>query len=116
MEKEKMIRFEGSTLYTFDNITILFNDRSYDVYGVAELTYEGEAQHLVSKNYMGHLSCEVDGFVEIMVEDENGKMPDIVTPEMLDTIADTLASTHADQLMDACAEDAMKWMKDDNHS
>lgn len=114
MEKEKMIRFEGSTLYTFDNIPVIFNDREYSVYGVAELSYEGEAQHLISKNYMGHLSCEVEGFVEIMVEDENGKMPDIVTPEMLDTIADTLAKIHAEKLMDACADDAMKWMKADD--
>lgn len=108
-----MIKFEGSTLYNFDLLPVMFNDREYIVFGVAELVYSGEAQHLISKNYMGHLSCEVDGFVEIMVEDENGKMPDIVTPEMLDAIADTLAETHADKLMDACAEDAMKWMKDD---
>lgn len=109
-----MIRFEGSTLYTFDAMPVIFNDREYVVWGVAELSYEGEAQHLISRNYMGHLACEVEGFVEIMVEDENEKMPDVVTPEMLDAIADTLAETHAEKLMDACADDAMKWMKDDS--
>lgn len=115
MGEEKMIKFEGSTLYTFDNLPVLFNDREYIVFGVAELSYEGEAQHLVSKNYMGHLSCDVDGFVEIMVEDENGKMPDIITSEMLDEIANTLTKVHADSLIDACSDDAMKWIKDDNH-
>lgn len=113
MDEEEMIKFEGSTLYTFEAMPILFNDRDYNVWGVAELSYEGEAQHLISKNYMGHLSCEVEGFVEIVVEDENGKLPDVITPEMLDVIADTLAEIHADRLIDACSDDAMKWMKDD---
>lgn len=111
-----MIKFEGSTLYQFENMPVIFNDRQYFVTGVAELSYEGEATQLVSRNYMGTLGCEVEGFVDIYVEDEHGNLPDIIPPEMLDTFADTLAETHADKLLDACSEDALKWMKDDNQS
>ena len=54
-----MIKFEGSVLYQFENLPAMFNDREYFVSGVAELSYEGEATQLVSRNFMGVLSCEV---------------------------------------------------------
>lgn len=111
-----MIKFEGSVLYQFENMPALFNDKEYYVSGVAELSYNGEATHLVSRNYMGTLNCEVDGFVDIYVEDEHGNMPDIISPEMLDVFAEGLAETHADKMLDKCSEDAMKWIKDDSQS
>lgn len=111
-----MMKFSGSILYSFENLPFLSDDRSYYVSGVAEVTYNGEAQLLLSKNYMGSLNCEIDGFVELYAEDEHGKAPDVMTPEMLNELADTLAQVHADGLIDKCAEDSMKWLKsDDNH-
>jgi hypothetical protein len=115
MEKKEMIKFEGSVLYTFENMPALFNDREYFVSGVAELSYEGEATQLISRNFMGTLGCDVQGFVDIYVEDTHGKPPDLIDPEMLDAFADALAETHADKLLDACSEDAMKWMKSDDN-
>jgi len=109
-----MIKFEGSVLYTFENMPALFNDREYFVSGVAELSYEGEATQLISRNFMGTLGCDVQGFVDIYVEDEHGKPPDLIDPEMLDAFADALVETHSEKLIDACSEDALKWMKDDN--
>ncbi len=109
-----MIKFEGSALYQFENLPVIFNDREYYVSGVAELSYEGEATQLVSRNFMGTLGCEVKGFVDIYVEDSHGNLPDIISEDMLDTFADALAETHSDKLLDACSEDALKWMKDDN--
>lgn len=110
-----MIKFEGSVLYTFENMPALFNDRQYFVSGVAELSYEGEAMQLISRNFMGTLGCEVDGFVDIYVEDEHGNPPDMIRTEMLDTFVETLAEIHADKLLDACSEDALKWMKSDGN-
>lgn len=110
-----MIKFEGSALYEFENLPVIHNDREYSVSGVAELIYEGEATQIISRNFMGNLNCEVDGFVDIYVEDTNGKAPDLVSEDFLDVIANTLAEVHTEKLVDACAEDAMKWMKDDNH-
>jgi len=109
-----MIKFEGSVLYQFENLPAMFNDREYFVSGVAELSYEGEATQLVSRNFMGVLSCEVIGFVDIYVEDEHGNHPDIVTTEMLDCFADALAENHTDKMLDVCSEDALKWMKEDD--
>lgn len=114
MVEKEMIKFSGSALYEFDNLPVIYNDREYSVSGVAELSYEGEATQIVSRNFMGNLSCEVEGFVDIYVEDTNGKTPDLVSEEFLNDIADTLAEVHTNKLVDACADDAMKWMKDDN--
>lgn len=115
MDDEKMIKFSGSALYNFDNVQFIYNDREYTSYGVAELSYQGEAQQIISKNFMGVLECEVDGFVELYVEDMNGNCPDIISEDMLNHIADVLAEIHSEKLVNACADDAMKWMKDDNH-
>lgn len=109
-----MIKFEGSALYQFENLPCLHNDKEYDVSGVAELSYSGEASQIISRNYMGTIECKVLGFVEIYVEDEHGNMPDVLPPDMLDSFSDALAEVHADKLIDACAEDAMKWVKDDS--
>lgn len=109
-----MIKFEGSTLYQFENMPLLYGDREYLVSGVAEISYEGEAEHLISKNYIGTLSCEVDGFVDLYVEDENGKPPVVITEDMLNEMANSLAETYSDQLIDACSEDSMKWLKPDD--
>jgi hypothetical protein len=114
MDEEKMIKFEGSALYQFENLPCLFNDREYDVSGVAEVSYHGEASQIISRNFMGVLECEIIGFVEIYVEDEHGNPPDIILPNMLDSFSDALVEAHADKLIDACSEDALKWMKDDS--
>lgn len=111
-----MIKFEGSILYDFDGLPFIYNDREYWAMGVAEVKYDGESQVLISKAFMGHINCEVDGFIELWIEDENEKPPVIVTPEMMNLVAETLAEVHADKLIDACASDALKWIKDDNKS